>query len=83
MAISALRKESGILEPTKWYSESSCVEKCFCGAAEIWCHKFGLTEEEKGRANFFVDNMSLHVNTTLIITHHVVDSQAPSVSSHQ
>ena len=33
--------------------------KSVYGAAENWCHQFGLTEEEKGRANFSVDNMSL------------------------
>ena len=29
------------------------------GAVANWCHQFGLTEEEKGRANFSVHNMSL------------------------
>ena len=29
------------------------------GAVANWCHQIGLTEEEKGRANFSVHNMSL------------------------
>ena len=47
------------------------------GAVANWCHQLGLTEEEKGRANFSVHNMSLflvhfffislHVNTALIL----------------
>ena len=29
------------------------------GAVANWCHQFGLTEEEKGRANFSVDDKTL------------------------
>ena len=29
------------------------------GAVANWCHQFGLTEEEKGRTNFYVDNKML------------------------
>ena len=29
------------------------------GAVANWCYQFGLTEEEKGRANFYVDNKML------------------------